>query len=90
MNIPDPTRSWEDHMYLLPRSREHLKTHQVIYNEPWGSPYGHKSPTCLGDLPISGSDTLRLCIVILLPSAALSPMGSIAIEGISDDTAIVD
>lgn len=46
--------------------------------------------TCLGVLPKSGSDTLLLDIVILLPSAAHSLIGSIEAEGIKDDIAIVD
>lgn len=46
--------------------------------------------TCLGLLPKSGSETLLLCIVILLLSDAHSLIGSIDAEGIKEDIAIVD
>lgn len=46
--------------------------------------------TCLGLLPKSGSETLLLDIVILLPSAAHSLIGSMEADGINDDIAIVD
>ena len=66
------------------------QTHKSICNEDIGFEQGKKLPTCLGVLPKSGSETLLLCIVNLLPSAVHSLMGSIDAEGISDDIAMVD
>jgi hypothetical protein len=48
------------------------------------------SQTCLGVLPISGSETLLLGFAILLLSAVHSLMGSIEADGTKDDMAIVD
>lgn len=48
------------------------------------------SHTCLGLLPISGSETLLLGLGIWLLSAVHSLMGSIEADGTKDDMAIVD
>ena len=66
-----------------------MHTYQETSNRKWVLP-GDKILTCLGVRPKSGSETLLLGMVILLPSAVHSLMGSMDAEGINDDIAIVD